>query len=287
MGELLKGAPVAKRITEEVRLRSEKLKEAGITPTLAIVRVGAREDDLAYQRGAVSRAGQAGIEVRICELPESSGTQAVLELVNRLNADNSVHGVLIMRPLPRGYDEAAVCAALSPEKDVDGITAGSLAAVFTGTGAGFAPCTAVGCLEILKSVCDITGKHAVVVGRSLVIGKPVAMLLLKENATVTVCHTKTRDLEKLCGEADILVAAAGKAGFIGKEAACAGQIVLDVGIHLDENGGMCGDVKTDELLPLVSAITPVPGGVGSVTTSVLMSHVVIAAERSIGEAKEK
>lgn len=284
MGILLKGSETAAALTVNVRERALTLREKGIIPTLAIVRLGEREDDISYERGAMKRCGQAEVAVKNFVLPQKSSQTELIELIRSLNNDESVHGVLIMRPLPAHFDDVAVCSELSPEKDVDGITEGSMAGVFSGSKQGFAPSTAQACIELLKhNNIETTGKRAVVVGRSLVIGKPVAMLLLAENMTVTVCHTKTQDLPSICREADVLVVAVGKAGLIGAESVKAGQIVLDVGIHVGKDDKLCGDVKTQDVEEIVGAITPVPGGVGAVTTSILASHVVTAAQRMLKE----
>lgn len=200
--------------------------------------------------------------------------------VDRVNNDDNIHGVLIFRPLPKHLDEAAVIKALSPEKDVDGITDGSMVGVFAGTNQGFPPCTPWACMEILDHYgIDCTGKKAVVIGRSLVVGKPAAMMLLKKNATVTICHTKTKDMPSVVKEADIVIVAAGRAGIVDDTYLRNGQVVIDVGINVNEEGKLCGDVDYAKAEPIVEAITPVPGGVGSVTTSVLVGHVVEAAMR--------
>lgn len=284
MGILLKGAETAAALTEEARERATLLHQKGIEPTLAIVRVGEREDDLAYERGAAKRCAQTGVTARSFSLPQQTVQPELSALLETLNADDSVHGVLIMRPLPPQFDDAAVCRVLSPEKDVDGITEGSMAGVYSNGEKGFAPCTAQACVELLKhSGIALAGRRAVVIGRSLVIGKPVSMLLLAENMTVTICHTKTQNLSTVCREADVLIVAAGKAGVLGAESVRPGQVVLDVGIHVGEDNKLCGDVRTAEVEAIVQAITPVPGGVGAVTTSVLVSHVVTAAERRCKE----
>lgn len=280
MGVLLKGAETATALTEQAGERALRLRRQGVEPTLAIVRVGEREDDLAYERGAAKRCAQAGVAVKSFALAQQATQQELLALINRLNADTAVHGVLIMRPLPPQLDDAAVCRALIPAKDVDGITEGSMAGVYSGSKTGFAPCTAQACVALLKhNGIDLASRRAVVIGRSLVIGKPVALLLLAENMTVTVCHTKTENLSAVCREADVLVVAAGKAGMLGAESVRPGQVVLDVGIHVGADNKLCGDVRTAEIEEIVRAVTPVPGGVGAVTTSVLALHVVTAAER--------
>ena len=281
MAEHWKGAPVAQALTVRLIVKANQLKVQGIVPTLAIVRVGERPEDLSYERGALKRCEKVGIRVRQFTLPEESSHGDLLALIEQINADREIHGCLLFRPLPPQIDEAAICAALDPAKDVDGITAGSLAAVFTGSGAGYPPCTAQACMEILDYYgCDLTGKRAVVVGRSLVVGKPLSMLLLGKNATVTLCHTRTADLAAECRRAEVLIAAAGRANMIGRDHLAPGQLVLDVGINVDENGNLVGDVDFAAADEIVGAVTPVPGGVGAVTTSVLAAHVLQAAEQA-------
>lgn len=280
MAQILKGAPVVAAMNEANAARCAALKEKGVTPALAVIRVGEREDDLAYERGVTARCAKVGVAVRQFVLPSDAPQEQLLRVIAQVNADDSLHGCLIFRPLPKQFDDRAVRAALSPEKDIDGITDGSLAGVFTNTDLGFAPCTAQACLEILEYYrTELTGRRAVVVGRSLVVGKPAAMMLDRRNATVTLCNSRTQDLPALCRQADLLVVAMGRRGAIGAECLRAGQTVIDVGIHTNDEGKLCGDVRFDEAEPIVEAITPVPGGVGTVTTSVLVGHVVEAAER--------
>lgn len=281
MAEHWKGAPVAQALTERLIVKANQLKVQGIVPTLSIVRVGERPEDLSYERGALKRCEKVGIRVRQFTLPEESSHGDLMAVIEQINADREIHGCLLFRPLPPQIDEAAICAALDPAKDVDGVTAGSLAAVFTGSGAGYPPCTAQACMEILEHYgCDLTGKRAVVVGRSLVVGKPLSMLLLGKNATVTLCHTRTADLAAECRRAEVLIAAAGRANMIGRDHLAPGQLVLDVGINVDENGNLVGDVDFAAADEIVGAVTPVPGGVGAVTTSVLAAHVLQAAEQA-------
>ena len=281
MAELLKGAPVAAALQEKTAAAAAALRERGVIPTLAVLRVGQRPDDISYEKGAAKRCDAAGVALRSVVLPEDVTQTAFMDALNALNRDDTVHGILLMRPLPGHLDEEAARRALLPEKDVDGLTDGSLAGVFTGSGQGFAPCTAQAVVEILNHYhIPLAGARAVIAGRSLVVGRPAAMLLMARGATVTVCHSGTKDLSAVTKEADIVVAAIGKKGFFGAEHVAPGQTVIDVGIHFDEaTGKMCGDVRTDEAEPIVSAITPVPGGVGAVTTAVLVSHVVEAAQR--------
>ncbi len=282
MAELLKGAPVAAAMNEKTAALCAELRTKGVVPTLAIVRVGAREDDLAYEKGILTRCAKVGIEIKHCLLEQDADQAELISLLERINLDSSIHGCLLFRPLPAQMDDAAVRAVLAPEKDVDGITDGSLAGVFTGSGQGFAPCTAQACAEILDYYkVPLSGARVTVVGRSLVVGKPAAMLLDKRNATVTICNSRTRDLAAVCREADVVVAALGKMGAIGADCLRAGQVVVDVGIHVGPDGRLCGDVQFDAAQQLVHAITPVPGGVGAVTTSILVSHVAEAAARTI------
>lgn len=281
MATILKGAPVVAAMNEANAARCAALKAKGITPTLAVVRVGEREDDLSYERGVIARCGKVGVEVKQFLLPADAAQEQLLKVIEQINADTSIHGCLLFRPLPKQFDDRTVRAALAPEKDVDGITDGSLAGVFTNTAIGYPPCTAQACLEILKYYqVLLSGRRAVVVGRSLVVGKPAAMMLDRENATVTLCNSRTQNLPALCKEADVVVVAMGKMGFIGSDCLREGQVVVDVGIHVNEEGKLCGDVRFAEAEPVVEAITPVPGGVGTVTTSVLVGHVVDAAEKA-------
>ncbi len=280
MAEILRGAPVADAISEKLSERCAALERRGVRPTLAIVRVGERPDDVAYERAALRRCERVGVAARLFTLPADAGRGELLRAIDEINGDGSVHGCLMFRPLPGHLDEAEARGALRPEKDVDGMTASSLAGVFTGSGEGFAPCTAQSVMELLHYYgIDPAGRRAAVIGRSLVIGRPVAMLLQAENATVTMCHTRTRELPELCRGAEILVAAAGCAGMVDAGFVNPRQVVIDVGVNAAPEGGLCGDVKFGEVEPLVRAIAPVPGGVGSVTTAVLCAHVVEAAER--------
>ena len=246
-----------------------------------MVRVGEREDDLSYERGVMTRCGKVGVAVKQYLLPADAAQEDLLKVLAEINADDAIHGCLLFRPLPKHLDDEAARRALDPRKDMDGITDGSLAAVYAGTDGGYPPCTAAACVALLKHYnVPIKGKRVVVIGRSLVIGKPVSLLLLAEHATVTICHSRSENLPAICREADILVVAAGKAGMVGAESVRAGQIVLDVGIHVGADGNLCGDTRFAEVEPIVEAITPVPGGVGAVTTAILASHVIEAARRS-------
>lgn len=283
MASLLTGAPVAEALNDRTRADVSLLEKRGITPTLAIVRLGENDADIYYERGAMKRCEAVGVSVKNVIFSESVEESVLIETIKQLNNDTSVHGVLIFRPLPKNINDKLVCQTLAPEKDVDGITDGSMAGVFTGSGRGYCPCTAQACVEVLDYYgVDCKGKRAVILGRSLVIGKPVALLLLDKHATVTMCHTRTLNLVSETRRADIIVAAAGHAGAITSEHVSDGQIIVDVGINTGADGKMCGDVAFSEVEPLVGAITPVPGGVGAVTTSVLVRHVVTAAMKSSG-----
>ena len=282
MALLLKGGEAAAAMNEKTAARVAALTAAGVVPTLAVVRMGAREDDLSYERGVMNRCAKLGIQVKHCLLEADASQDQLLEVIRDINRDSSIHGCLLFRPLPTQINDKAVREALAPEKDVDGITDASLAGVFTGSGVGYAPCTAQACVEILDHYgIPLEGKRVTVVGRSLVVGKPAAMLLDRKNATVTICNSRTRNLPELCRQADVLVVAMGKRGAIGGDCVAPGQVVVDVGIHTDENGKLCGDVRFAEAEPVAAAITPVPGGVGAMTTSVLAAHVVEAAGKGI------
>ena len=283
MAEVLKGMPVAKAISEELKARSEALQAKGVVPTLAIFRVGERDDDLSYERGAMKRAEQTGVAVKNVVLPADVDIETFFKALDDLNKDKTVHGILMFRPLPKQLDGEKARQMMAPEKDVDGCTDGSLAGVFANAKVGFPPCTAQAAMEILKFYgIDPKGKKAAVIGRSLVIGRPVAMMLMHANATVTICHTRTVDVPSITKEADIVIAASGQMESVGAEYLSEGQTVIDVGIGWnEEKGKLCGDVKFEEAEPIVSAITPVPGGVGSVTTAVLCKHVIEAAERTL------
>ncbi|GHU67362.1 bifunctional protein FolD [Clostridia bacterium] len=282
MAEILYGKNAAAAINEALIRETEALKAGGTNPTLAIVRVGARGDDVAYERGAVKRCEMIGIDVKKFELAADVSEEELLKVIAEVNGDAAIHGCLLFRPLPKGIDETRVCGALAPEKDVDGITAGSILGVFTDKNTGFAPCTAQACIELLNHYgYELKGKKVVVVGRSLVIGKPVAMMALARHATVTICHSRTEALSEVCRTADILIAAAGKAGLVDASGLGPDTVVIDVGINVDADGNMSGDVRKEDA-EQAGAYSPVPGGVGAVTTSVLAKHVVEAAARAAG-----
>lgn len=286
MAELLKGKPVADRITAEITERAAKLRAQGqgIIPTLAIVRLGEDPGDLSYEKGAMKRAAEVGVEVRNVVLLRDVAQEELIAEIKKLNTDDSIHGALLFRPLPKHMDEKAVCEVLDPAKDVDGITSKSLAGIFMDSDVGFPPCTADACMELLDHYgYDLSGKKVTVMGRSLVIGKPVAMMAMKKNATVTICHSRTSpaDFEAAGAGADIVIAAVGKARMITADKLGEGQVIIDVGINMDENGKLCGDVDFDLACKKASWITPVPGGVGPMTIATLMKNAVTAAENTL------
>ena len=285
MAKQLLGKEVTAALNARLQAQVEELKARGILPTLGIIRVGERPDDLSYERGATKRAELIGVAVEKFVLPEDVTKEALLQVIDEINANDKIHGVLMFRPLPKHLkaDQDEISNRLAPRKEVDGMTDISNAGVFMGKKVGFAPCTPAACMEILDYYgIDCTGKKAVVIGRSLVVGKPAAMMLMGRNATVTVCHTRTQDVPAVAREADILISAAGVLRSLTKEYVRPGQIVIDVSINWDEaKGGIAGDAVFEEVEPIVDAITPVPGGVGSVTTSVLIGHVVEAAAAAL------
>ena len=285
MAVLLTGKPVADALSADTRRCAEALCQRGVQPKLVILRCGDNEADGAYIRGAQKRGALCGVTVELCTLPADVSAARLADAIDEVNDDAAVHGCLLLRPLPSHLraDEPALCACLSPDKDVDGMTPASAAAVFTGQGRGFAPCTAQACMEILHHYdIDPAGKHAVVVGRSPVVGRPVSMLLLRENATVTVCHTGTPDTAALTRQADIIITAAGVMNSLTAAHVRPGQAVLDVSMNWN-GAAFCGDADLSAVEPVVAAVTPVPGGVGAVTSSVLMAHTVRAAEHLSGE----
>ena len=276
----LLGAEVVEGMTQRISAEVAQLKDAGIEPALAILRVGEAADQLSYERGATKRCESMGVKVVNAVLDQEASQEEVLEALEALNDDAAVHGILLLQPLPKHIDGNAIRNAIRFEKDVDGASDASLGGLFTGAAGAFAPCTAQACIEILDHYAiDISGKRAAVIGRSLVIGKPVSMLLLARNATVTMCHSRTDDLAGVVSDADIVIAAMGRAETIDASYLRAGQIVVDVGINWsEEKGKLVGDVAFDQAFDTVAAITPVPGGVGAVTNCVLVGNVVKAAK---------
>ncbi len=289
MAKQLLGKEVTAAMNEKLQAKVAELKEKGVTPKLGIIRCGENPSDLSYEKGAMSRAALIGVEVERFLLPEDVTKEALIAQIEALNADASIHGVLLFRPLPKHLKDvqSEICNHLRPEKDIDCMTDLSNAGVFMGKQLGFAPCTPQACMEILDHYgIDCKGKTAVVIGRSLVVGRPAAMMLMQRNATVTICHTKTVDTAAVARQADILVTAAGVLNSLTADYVRPGQIVIDVSINWDPTkkdgkGGIAGDADFAAVEPIVEAITPVPGGVGAVTTSVLIGHVVEAAARTL------
>ena len=271
--EILKGAETSARIKEDVKKMLDTL--GGKIPKLAIVRVGERPDDVSYERSAVKKLASFGLRAEAFSYPQEISHEDFKREFKRINEDKDVDGILLLRPLPKQICEKALEAMIEPGKDLDGISPVNVAKVFAGDDSGFAPCTAEAVVEVLKhNQIPITGKRVVIVGRSMVVGKPLSMLLLKENATVTICHTRTKDLKGTCQGAEILVAAAGRARMLDGEYVAKDAVVVDVGINVDEDGKLCGDVDFDSIQKKASMATPVPGGVGAVTTAVLAKHLV-------------
>ena len=277
MGQIIRGKQVADFISKDLSKIVEILKAKGVAPKLTMVRVGVNPSDLAYERGALKRCANIGIAAEVKEFNEDILQDDFISEIEKINRDSSVNGILIFRPLPEQLVEKVIKYVIAPEKDVDCFNPINGAKVMENDETGFATCTPSAVMEMLKYYnVPIKGKKAVVAGRSMVVGKPVSMLLLNENATVTICHSKTQDMRSLCSEADILVVGIGKPGMITSDYVKDGAVVIDVGINIDENGKISGDVDTEECKDKALMITPVPGGVGAVTTSILAKHVVKA-----------
>ncbi|HBH1621349.1 TPA: bifunctional 5,10-methylene-tetrahydrofolate dehydrogenase/5,10-methylene-tetrahydrofolate cyclohydrolase [Clostridioides difficile] len=278
-GQIIKGKSVADKISEELIKEVDLLIKEGINPKLTIVRVGARSDDLSYERGALKRCQNIGITTEVLELAEDITQEEYIDVLKRVNDDKNVNGILCFRPLPKHLNEEVIKYVIAPEKDVDCFSPINSAKVMEGDKSGFPPCTPTAVVEILKHYnVDLKGSKVTVLGRSMVVGKPVSMLLLSEHATVTICHSKTKNLSGVAAEADVLIAAIGRAKMVDESFVKDGAVVIDVGINVDEEGNLCGDVDTNAVLDKVSMITPVPAGVGSVTTSILAKHVVKACK---------
>jgi methylenetetrahydrofolate dehydrogenase (NADP+)/methenyltetrahydrofolate cyclohydrolase len=285
MAERLKGKPVADSMKEELSRKVEELKAKGITPKLGIIRVGARPDDLFYEGGAKKTCASIKMDCEVFEYPEDIKQEDFEKAVIEVGQNKDINGILMFAPLPKHLDEKKIRSLIPVEKDVDCMTLGSAGKVFADDLTGFPPCTPTACMEILKYYnVPLKGKRVVVLGRSLVVGKPVAMLLLREHATVTICHSRTENLPEVCRQADLLVAAVGRAKMVNADYVKPGQIVIDVGINEDPDnpGKYCGDVDFASVEPIVDKITPVPGGVGSVTTAVLCKHTIMACQLQRG-----
>ena len=272
----LRGKKVSDGIKEYV---SKELETLSFVPKLAIVRVGENPDDMSYERGATKKLKSFGLDVASYVFPQDISDEDFKKAFKDINEDDEMTGILLLRPLPRTINEKDIENMIDPKKDLDGISPINIAKVFAGDTSGFSPCTAEAVIEVLKAYdIELTGKRVTVVGRSMVVGKPVSMLLLKENATVTMTHTRTADLKKTCSDAEIVIAAAGRAKMLNSDYCGQDAVMIDVGITVDENGKRCGDVDFATLDGKASAATPVPGGVGTVTTAVLAKHLIQAAK---------
>lgn len=287
MARLLKGEPVAEARMKQLRVKMERLREQNIYPRLAIVRVGEREEDLSYERGAVRRAERLGIGVERIALPEAVTEAELLNALEAVNKDSRIHGCLLFRPLPARLETERIVNALRPEKDIDAMTTASMGGLLTRANVGFAPCTAAACMDILHYYgIPLKGKKVAMIGKSATVGLPTALLLMNEEATVSVCHilTKPEDTRRFCLEADIIISAAGCRNLIRAEYVRKEQVIIDVGINITPDGKICGDVDFEQVEPIVAAITPVPGGVGAMTSTVMSSHVIQAAWRTLPAA---
>ena len=276
MAKLIDGKQISKDIKEELKEEVASLAAQGRKCCLAVIQVGNDPASCVYVGNKKKACAYIGIESLAYELPEETTEEELLGIIDKLNKDGNVHGILCQLPLPKHINEDHVIKAISPKKDVDGFHPQNVGALVIGE-KGFVSCTPAGIIQLLKrSNIEMDGKHCVVVGRSNIVGKPMSLLMLRENATVTICHSHTKNLAEICKEADILIVAIGKPQFIGKEYVKDGAVVIDVGIHRDENNKLCGDVKFDEVEPIASYITPVPGGVGPMTIAMLMHNCVEA-----------
>lgn len=280
MAEVIKGKPVADKISEDLIQEIEVLKEKNIQPKLSIVRVGARPDDLAYERGALGRCKKMGIKTEVKELPEDITQEEFIVELKKLNEDKDVNGILIFRPLPEHLDESVIKYIIAPEKDVDCLSPINVGKMTEGDATGFPPCTPTAVIEILKFYgVELQGKDCAIIGASMVVGKPTALLLLNENATISVCHIYTKDSAKFARQADVVVVGVGVPRLVKENWIAEGTVVIDVGINVDDEGNLCGDVDFEMVKNKATMITPVPGGVGSVTTSILAKHVVKACKQ--------
>lgn len=281
MSEVLKGKAVADEIKAKVKAEVSSLRERGITPTVGIVRMGSRPDDIAYERGILKNCQSVDIESKVYEVDVNTPMDEFVKLIEEINEDKNVHGILIFRPLPQQIDEEKIRHIINPDKDIDCMSPLNLEKVFEGDMSGFVPCTPKAVVEILKHYnVPLVGANVAVVNSSLVVGRPLSMMLLGEKATPTICHSKTKDLQSITAKSDVVVTAVGRSKMFNEGYFSSNNVVIDVGINDDGNGGICGDVDYDNVLEKVKAITPVPGGVGSVTTSILLHHVVVACKKA-------
>ncbi|MTI49209.1 bifunctional 5,10-methylenetetrahydrofolate dehydrogenase/5,10-methenyltetrahydrofolate cyclohydrolase [Sporosalibacterium faouarense] len=279
MENILKGEPVADKIKENMKLLIDKLNKKNIVPTLGIIRMGNRADDIAYEKGIVKNCESVGIKVKVYEIDRDASMDKMRKLMLQVNKDKNIHGILVFRPLPEQIDVEEIRNLINPAKDIDCMNPINLEKVFEGNLDGFVPCTPMAVMEILKYYkYELRGSDVAVINASLVVGRPLSMMLLGEKATPTICHSKTKNLKEITSKSDIVVTAVGRAKMFGEDYFSTKSVVIDVGISDDGNGGICGDSNYDEVKDKVKGITPVPGGVGSVTTAILLSHVVKACE---------
>ena len=278
---LYKGKPVADSLKEDLKKRIARLKEEGHMPKLTIIRVGNNEDDLSYERGIRKNCQNLEIEVETLELPVDISQADLEKTLTQVNEDEKTHGIMIFRPLPSHLDEGRIARLIDPEKDIDSMNPENLSRLFLGKDGGFVPCTPQAVIDLLEFYdFDFEGANVVILGRSLVVGKPLAMLFLEKNSTVTICHSRTKNTKEITKNADLVVAALGRAKMVDDSYFTKDTIVVDVGINVDENGKLCGDVDRESVAGKVKALTPVPGGIGSVTSTVLMDHIVRACENA-------
>ena len=280
----LTGKPVVEHLRGNIKARVAKLKDRNIVPTILIIRVGNKEDDVFYERSILKNCSLLGIEGRVKELPENISMGELIKIIEDANDDESIHGIMMFRPLPEHLNQKEILEKINPKKDIDGMTPVNLEKIFEGDDSGFSPCTPKAVIEMLKYYdIPLQGANVVVAGRSQVVGKPLAMLLLKENATVTICHSKTKNMSSITSNADVVVAAIGKAKFMNEEYFTESSIVIDVGVNDDGNGKICGDVDYDNTFGRVKALSPPTGGVGTITTTILLEQAVKACEMLAAE----
>lgn len=275
----LTGKPVVDSLRENIKERVSKLMVSGIVPKMLIVRVGSREDDVFYEKSILKNCTTLGIEGKVKELSSDASMEELISVIEEANVNDEVHGIMLFRPLPKHMDQEKISNIINPNKDVDCMSPLNMEKIFEGNSRGFAPCTPKAVVEMLKYYkVPVYGANIVVAGRSLVVGKPLSMLLLDENATVTMCHSKTKDMKNVTKKADVVIAAIGKAKFMNEEFFTEDSIVIDVGINDDGSGKICGDVDYDNTFGKVKALNPAAGGVGTITTTILLDQAVKACE---------
>lgn len=275
----LTGKPVAEHLRADIKARVAALNERNIVPAITIIRVGNKEDDVFYERSILKNCSLLGIQGSVVEFPEDVSPEELISTIENANDDDNIHGIMMFRPLPGHLNEKEVVEKINPDKDIDGMTPANLEKIFEGVDGGFSPCTPKAAIEMLKYYdIPLQGANVLVAGRSLVVGKPLAMLLLKENATVTICHSRTKNMESIASRADLVVAAIGRAKFMDEGFFTESSIVIDVGVNYDENGKICGDVDYDKVFGRVKALTPPTGGLGTITTTILLDQAVKACE---------